>query len=80
MNSQPYEVLFLGTRSIIAQANPDGKVHPYTLAALADQGIPIDGLSSKSWHVFGNPRAPVMDLVITVCDATGQETLPQWPG
>ncbi len=60
--------------------SPDGRVHPYALAALADQGIPIDGLSSKSWHVFGNPRAPVMDLVITVCDATGLETCPEWPG
>jgi arsenate reductase (thioredoxin) len=60
--------------------SPDGRVHPYALAALSDQGIPIEGLSSKSWLVFGNPRAPVMDLVITVCDATGMETCPQWPG
>lgn len=58
----------------------DGKVHPYTLAALADQGIAIDGLASKSWHVFNNPRALVMDLVITVCEGAAQETCPQWPG
>jgi arsenate reductase (thioredoxin) len=58
----------------------DGQVHPLALKALVEQDIPTIGLSSKSWQVFGNPRAPVMDLVITVCDDALQESCPQWPG
>ena len=47
---------------------------------LKNAGIPTEGLRSKSSDEFGQPDAPRMDLVITVCnDATG-EVCPNWPG
>lgn len=42
--------------------------HPLALQVLQCAGIPTEGLCSKSWDEFGQPGAPRMDLVITVCD------------
>ncbi len=53
---------------------------PMTLKVLQAEGIPTDGLSSKTWDVFAQPGAPVMDLVITVCDQAAGEACPLWPG
>ena len=52
----------------------------FSLRALEKAGIPTDGLRSKSWDEFGQPDAPHMDLVITVCDNAANETCPYWPG
>lgn len=53
---------------------------PMALKVLAAEGIPAEGLSSKTWDVFAAPGAPVMDLVITVCDQAAGEACPLWPG
>ena len=54
--------------------------NPFSLRALEKAGIPTVGLRSKSWDEFGQPEAPHMDLVITVCDNAANETCPYWPG
>lgn len=54
--------------------------NPLALQALAQAGIAVDGLHSKSWDVFGAADSPHMDLVITVCDNAAGETCPYWPG
>ena len=54
--------------------------HPFALDALRQAGVSVEGVHSKSWDVFAQPDAPVMDLVITVCDSAAGETCPYWPG
>lgn len=72
---------FLGegrVKAFSAGSNPAGKVHPDSLALLAQKGIPTEGLRSKSWDEFAD--APKMDVVITVCGNARDETCPMWPG
>jgi protein-tyrosine-phosphatase len=59
---------------------PNQQPNPLALRALQEAGIETGGLSSKSWDVFAQPGAPVMDLVITVCDNAAGEVCPIWPG
>jgi arsenate reductase len=59
---------------------PQGEVHPIALRLLAEQGMPTDGLRSKSWDEFSKPGAPVVDFVFTVCDRAAGEVCPIWPG
>lgn len=63
-----------------AGSHPKGQVHPMTLALLSDEGLPTEGLRSKSWDEFAVPGAPVMDFVFTVCDDAAGEDCPIWPG
>lgn len=63
-----------------AGSNPSGHVHPQSLVLLAREGFPTEGLASKSWDVFAETDAPVMDAVITVCGSAAGETCPMWPG
>lgn len=63
-----------------AGSHPTGQVNPLALAALAQAGIPSDGLRSKHWDEFGGPGAPEMDFVFTVCDKAAAERCPVWPG
>lgn len=53
---------------------------PLALKALEAEGIGTMGLSSKTWDVFAAADAPVMDMVITVCDQAAGEACPFWPG
>lgn len=54
--------------------------NPLGLQVLQEAGIATNGLASKSWDEFAKPGAPVMDVVITVCDNAAGEVCPFWPG
>lgn len=59
---------------------PKPTPHPYALELIAKLGMPTENLYSKSWDVFGEPGAPQMDFVFTVCDQAANEPCPAWPG
>lgn len=67
-------------RAFSAGSFPKGTVHPMALALLRDKGFPVAGLRSKSWDEFAGAGAPVLDLVVTVCDNAAGEVCPVWPG
>jgi arsenate reductase len=59
---------------------PKGQVHPLALRLPTEQGLPAQGLRSKSWNEFAASEAPVVDFVFTVCDQAAGEVCPVWPG
>lgn len=59
---------------------PGDEVHPAALKTLTAMRVSTDGLVSKPWNVFGEPDAPRMDFVFTVCDIAAGEVCPVWPG
>lgn len=59
-----------------AGSKPTGQVNPYALEQLTSAGMPIDGLSSKSWDQFVGEQVPPLDIAITVCDAAASEPCP----
>jgi protein-tyrosine-phosphatase len=59
---------------------PKPHPHPLALDVLRSHAIQTSGLRSKSWNDFTVPAAPVIDVVITVCDAAAAEVCPIWPG
>lgn len=67
-------------RAYSAGSRPKGEVNPGTIAVLKAEGLPTQGLRSKSWDEFATPEAPQMDFVFTVCDDAAGETCPFWPG
>ncbi len=62
-----------------AGSKPSGMPHPEGLAHLMSKGHAVGGYSSKSWDVFSGEHAPVMDVIITVCDNAANEVCPVWP-
>ena len=67
-------------RAFSAGSHPKGQVHRMALETLRRHDVPVDGLRSKSWNEFAAPDAPVVDLVVTVCDHAAAEICPIWPG
>lgn len=67
-------------RAHSAGSFPKGTVHPLALRLLAEQGLPTEGLRSKSWDEFARPGAPEMDFILTTCDEAANEVCPVWPG
>jgi arsenate reductase (thioredoxin) len=63
-----------------AGSQPKGMVNPLALKVLGDHGYPTVGYRSKTWDEFAAPGAPVMDVVLTVCDSAAGEACPVWPG
>ncbi len=58
-----------------AGSHPTGQVNPNAIAVLQRNGIPTDGLASKSWDEF---EGKGIDIVITVCDRAATEVCPAY--
>jgi protein-tyrosine-phosphatase len=67
-------------RAWSAGSHPGGRVNPFAIELLAKNGLPVEGLRSKSWDEFAAPGAPEFDFIFTVCDSAAAETCPVWPG
>jgi arsenate reductase len=67
-------------RGFSAGSQPKGAPHPLALRLLQEQGLPVEGLRSKSWDEFAAPGAPPLDFIFTVCDSAAAEVCPVWPG
>jgi arsenate reductase (thioredoxin) len=63
-----------------AGSHPAGKVRPEALRQLTLAHISTNGLRSKSWDEFSEPKAPDLQFVFTVCDNAAKEICPVWPG
>lgn len=63
-----------------AGSHPSDGPNPMALKVLREGGLKTEGLHSKTWDVSAVPGAPVMDIVITVCDDAAGEPCPVWPG
>lgn len=67
-------------RGYSAGSHPGGKVNPFATELCAEMNYPTEQLRSKSWDEFGQPGAPAMDLIVTVCDSAAGEACPVWLG
>ena len=67
-------------RAFSAGSQPSGEVHPLAIETLESSGIDANYTRSKSWNEFACADAPVMDVIVTVCDNAAGETCPVWPG
>ncbi len=63
-----------------AGSHPSGKVNPFALQTIKNQGLSTGGLRSKSWDEFAGEGAPHFDFVFTVCDNAAGEVCPYWAG
>jgi len=52
-------------RAYSAGSHPAGKVNPLALELIEKNGLPAQGLRSKSWDEFTQSGAPQMDFVVT---------------
>jgi arsenate reductase len=67
-------------RGFSAGSHPVGRVNPHAERELRDMGVDPAQYRSKSWDEFARPGAPVIDIVVTVCDAAAGASCPVWPG
>ncbi len=63
-----------------AGSQPAGRVNPFALELLRKNRMSTEGLRSKNWDEFSQPKAPRMNFVFTVCDNAAGEVCPVWPG
>ena len=67
-------------RGFSAGSTPGTSVNPIAADIAVELGMDRALLKSKSWDVFGEPNAPKMDFIVTVCDNAAGEVCPFWPG
>ena len=67
-------------RGFSAGSMPGASVNPIAADIAVELGMDRALLKSKSWDVFGEPNAPKMDFIVTVCDNAAGEVCPFWPG
>jgi arsenate reductase (thioredoxin) len=63
-----------------AGSHPTGRINPEAINQIVGANMPTEGLRSKGWDEFGQPGAPQMHFVFTVCDSAAAEVCPVWPG
>lgn len=66
-------------RAFSAGSMPVGQPNPYALETLSGHGVTPSAPRSKSWDEFVAADAPIMDVVVTVCDNAANEACPIWP-
>ena len=66
----------LGWQAVSAGSKPSGYVHPMSIVAMNEKGLPTEGLESKSSDPFVDQD---FDLVVTVC-GNAKDACPVWPG
>lgn len=67
-------------KAFSAGSRPGGTVNPVAIETLQAHGIPCEDARSKSWDEFGQPGAPQIDFIFTVCSNAANEACPAWPG
>ena len=67
-------------RGFSAGSTPGTSVNPIAADIAVELGMDRALLKSKSWDVFGEPNAPKMDFIVTVCDNAAGDVCPFWPG
>ncbi|MDP1932046.1 MAG: arsenate reductase ArsC [Gammaproteobacteria bacterium] len=65
-------------RAWSAGSHPTGRVNPFALELLEQEGFDCSGFRSKSWDEFTG--APHLDFVVTVCGNAAAENCPSFAG
>lgn len=63
-----------------AGVEPADDVHPLTLAQLRPTMGELGKMRPRSWDIYTNPQAPVMDVVIAMCEQASESHAPRFPG
>ncbi|MCR9147182.1 MAG: arsenate reductase ArsC [Rhodobacteraceae bacterium] len=74
------EGMMQGIRAFSAGSTPTKAVDPHALRILEEKEYDILPLEPQSWDLYAGDEAPMMDIVITVCDAVAKKDQPEWPG